>query len=50
MRAFVNANAILKIAGQDYPLFDGDIVKVDLIKRLVMDSSLCLGNLPENLH
>jgi len=28
----VNANAILKIADQDYPLFDGDIVKVDLIK------------------
>ena len=28
----VNANAILKIAGQDFPLLDGDIVKVDLIK------------------
>ena len=28
----VNANAILKISGQDFPLYDGDIVKVDLIK------------------
>ena len=28
----VNANAILKIAGQDFMLLDGDIVKVDLIK------------------
>ena len=28
----VNANAILKIANQDYMLEDGDIVKVDLIK------------------
>ena len=28
----VNANAILKISGQDFPLNDGDIVKVDLIK------------------
>jgi len=28
----VNANAILKIAGQDFILQDGDIVKVDLIK------------------
>lgn len=28
----VNANAILKIAGQDFLLNDGDIVKVDLIK------------------
>ena len=28
----VNANAILKIAGQDFPLMDGDIVKVDLVK------------------
>ena len=28
----VNANAIMKIAGQDFALMDGDIVKVDLIK------------------
>lgn len=28
----VNANAILKISGQDFPLMDGDIIKVDLIK------------------
>jgi len=28
----VNANAILKLAGQDFLLNDGDIVKVDLIK------------------
>ena len=28
----VNANAILKISGQDFLLQDGDIVKVDLIK------------------
>ncbi|MEP7165538.1 MAG: SLBB domain-containing protein [Ferruginibacter sp.] len=28
----VNANAILRISGQDSPLNDGDIVKVDLIK------------------
>ena len=28
----VNANAIVKISGQDFPLEDGDIVKVDLIK------------------
>lgn len=28
----VNANAILQLAGQDFPLQDGDIVKVDLIK------------------
>lgn len=28
----VNANAIMKIAGQDFPLEDGDIVKVNLIK------------------
>ena len=28
----VNANAIIKISGQDTPLYDGDIVKVDLIK------------------
>ena len=28
----VNANAILKIAGEDFMLLDGDIVKVDLIK------------------
>ncbi|MDB5201788.1 MAG: capsule polysaccharide export protein [Ferruginibacter sp.] len=28
----VNANAIVKIAGQDFALEDGDIVKVDLIK------------------
>lgn len=28
----VNANAILKIAGQDFLLQDGDVVKVDLIK------------------
>ncbi|MEO6489688.1 MAG: SLBB domain-containing protein [Ferruginibacter sp.] len=28
----VNANAILKIDGQDFQLFDGDIIKVDLIK------------------
>ncbi len=28
----VNANAILMIAEEDFPLFDGDIVKVDLIK------------------
>ncbi|MEO8769523.1 MAG: SLBB domain-containing protein [Ferruginibacter sp.] len=28
----VNANAILKIAGQDYMLEDGDIIKVNLIK------------------
>ncbi len=28
----VNANAILKISGQDFALMDGDIVKVDLIK------------------
>ena len=28
----VNANAILKIKGEDFPLNDGDIIKVDLIK------------------
>lgn len=28
----VNANAILQIAGEDFPLLDGDIVKVDLVK------------------
>lgn len=28
----VNANAILMIPDEDFPLFDGDIVKVDLIK------------------
>ena len=28
----INANAIIKIKGEDYPLFDGDIVKVNLIK------------------
>lgn len=28
----VNANAIMKIAGQDFNLNDGDVVKVDLIK------------------
>jgi protein involved in polysaccharide export with SLBB domain len=28
----VNANAILRIEGQDFPLMDGDIVKVDLVK------------------
>lgn len=28
----VNANAILKIDGQDFPLMDGDIVKVNLVK------------------
>ncbi|HMJ48438.1 MAG TPA: SLBB domain-containing protein, partial [Ferruginibacter sp.] len=28
----VNANAILKITGQDFILLDGDIIKVDLIK------------------
>lgn len=28
----VNANAILKIAGQDYMLEDGDIIKVNLVK------------------
>jgi len=28
----VNANAIMKIAGQDFLLQDGDIVKVDLVK------------------
>lgn len=28
----VNANAILKIAGEDFELLDGDIVKADLIK------------------
>ncbi len=28
----VNSNAILKISGQDFPLVDGDIIKVDLIK------------------
>lgn len=28
----VNANAIMRIAGQDFPLEDGDIVKVDIIK------------------
>jgi protein involved in polysaccharide export with SLBB domain len=28
----VNANAILQIAGEDFELLDGDIVKVDLIK------------------
>ena len=28
----VNANAITKISGQDFPLEDGDIVKVNLIK------------------
>ena len=28
----VNANAIMKISGEDFPLEDGDIVKVNLIK------------------
>jgi protein involved in polysaccharide export with SLBB domain len=28
----VNANAIMKIAGEDFQLLDGDVVKVDLIK------------------
>ncbi len=28
----VNANAILMIEGEDFPLIDGDIIKVDLIK------------------
>lgn len=28
----VNANAILKIEGQDFPLMDGDVVKVNLVK------------------
>ena len=28
----VNANAIMKISGEDFPLLDGDIVKVDLVK------------------
>ncbi|RYY47169.1 MAG: hypothetical protein EOO06_12980 [Chitinophagaceae bacterium] len=28
----VNANAILKIEGQDFMLLDGDVVKVDLVK------------------
>jgi protein involved in polysaccharide export with SLBB domain len=28
----VNANAIMQIAGQDFQLLDGDVVKVDLIK------------------
>ncbi|RYD71985.1 MAG: hypothetical protein EOP53_22715, partial [Sphingobacteriales bacterium] len=28
----VNANAILKIEGEDFPLMDGDIVKVNLVK------------------
>jgi protein involved in polysaccharide export with SLBB domain len=28
----VNANAILQISGQDFKLYDGDIIKVDLIK------------------
>jgi protein involved in polysaccharide export with SLBB domain len=28
----VNCNAITQLAGQDYPLYDGDVVKVDLIR------------------
>lgn len=28
----VNANAILRIEGQDFPLIDGDVVKVNLVK------------------
>ena len=28
----VNANAILRIEGQDFPLMDGDVVKVNLVK------------------
>lgn len=28
----VNANAILMLSNEDFPLFDGDIVKVDLVK------------------
>ncbi|RYG44899.1 MAG: hypothetical protein EOO01_18685, partial [Chitinophagaceae bacterium] len=33
----VNANAILKIAGQDFLLEDGDIVKVDVIKPGILN-------------
>ena len=33
----VNANAIIQIAGEDFPLVDGDVVKVDLIKPGIMN-------------
>ncbi len=33
----VNANAIIQIAGEDFPLLDGDVVKVDLIKPGIMN-------------
>lgn len=33
----VNANAILKIEGQDAPLMDGDVVKVNLVKAGIIN-------------
>lgn len=33
----VNANAILKIEGQDAPLIDGDVVKVNLVKSGIIN-------------
>lgn len=33
----VNANAILKIEGQDFALFDGDVVKVNLVKAGIIN-------------
>ena len=46
----VNANAILKISGQDSPLNDGDIVKVDLIKPGIVNKIELRGEVtyPDN--
>lgn len=39
----INANAILKIEGQDFSLEDGDIVKVDLIKGGIVNKVEVMG-------
>jgi protein involved in polysaccharide export with SLBB domain len=41
----VNANAILKIAGEDFPLLDGDVVKVDLIKPGISNKVVIRGEI-----
>lgn len=39
----VNANAILKIDGQDFPLMDGDVVKVNLVKPGIINKVEIIG-------
>ncbi len=41
----VNANAILQIPDEDFPLFDGDIVKVDLVKPGISNKVVIRGEI-----